>query len=622
MTFSAPGDSLPRNVLFVSGIGGDTQRYRCLHAQEQLALLDIPSQLRPHTDHATLSDALDYDLYILHRVPYSDLIEDLLGLLRRQGKVAVYDTDDLVFEPKIVDQIRLIDVLSPVEARRYRQDVSRNRQTMLACDHVLVPTDYLARAVAALGQRVSVHRNALSAEFIHLAEEAYAQNLVRRRVSGSRLIIGYASGTPSHGRDFLQAADALLRLLKKYDHIDLHIFGYLSLDDRFAAWAHRIRRTPYRPWQRVPAVVGEFDINLAPLEQDNPFCQGKSELKYLLAAAVGVPTVASRIDAFEHAIQHGEKGFLAGDTGEWLATLELLITDAQTRHTAGRRAREHVLQNYTPAVRAQSMVSLLSEIWQGRPAPALCGQSEGSELQREVIQFQQKHLARQREAIEEMAQQIETQGDQLSQYEAQIADLERQVADFRRTWTAQMETAVAARRRRSLVRAIARGKAVIKKWFYLSPRITIEGRLASPGSELIAGRSQGQTFVAVKDGLHRLEILLATFGRVNTGEVVFHLRSGTAATSDIAAVRVSAAALKDNQYHHFDFDPLGESAGRSFYFYLEAPTAVPGDAISVWTFEDAGPQGWRRYANDSPLGGQIVFLARYLEDADETEGIS
>ncbi|MFZ5917785.1 MAG: glycosyltransferase family protein [Chloroflexota bacterium] len=599
----------PQSILFVSGIGGDTQRYRCAHAQEQLALYGIASRLRLDADHTMLADALACDLAILHRVPWSDLIGDLVALLRAQGKAILFDTDDLLFDAGIVAQVRLLDVLSPAEAERYRQDVPRNRQTLLACDRVLVPTDDLARRVAALGQRVFVHRNALSAEHLRLCELAYQHRRARSTAQGE-LVIGYASGTPSHDRDFLAAADALLAVLAKYDHVRLHVFGFLSLDDRFAAWMPRIRRTPRLPWQQVPGVIAGFDINLAPLELDNPFCQAKSELKYFLAGAVGVPTVASRTDAFEYAIRQGENGFLAGNVEEWLAALEQLITDAETRRAVGERAREHVLEHYTPEVRARSLLSLLAEIQAERPVAV-----SGPELQGEVIQRQQKHLTQQRQDLEAMARQVQAQRDRLSRYEAQIADLERQLADLRRLWTRQLETAAAARRRRPVARVVACGAASIKKWLHLSPRTTIDGRLASPGPELIAGRSQGQTFFAVEDGLHRLEILFATFGRLNTGQVALHLRADTTATQDLLTLTVDAVQLKDNQYHHFEFEPLPHSAGRRYYFCLEAPAAVPGDAVSVWVFEDTGPDGWTRHVDGLPVAGQVVFLARYVDRA-------
>jgi glycosyltransferase involved in cell wall biosynthesis len=612
-------DRLPRSVLFVSGISGEktnTQRYRCAHAQEQLALHGIQSVLRHHTDHAVLADALECDLCVLHRVPFTELGGDLVGLLHRQGKAAVYDTDDLVFDPGVTDQIRFFDSLAPATARQYRRDVERNRRMLLACDRVWVPTRYLAQAVEALGRPVSVHRNALSAEFLRLAQEVYTRKAASRRVRLSPVVIGYASGTRSHDRDFREAAGALLHLLEKYDDVHLHILGHLSLDERFDAWAHRIRRTPYRPWQEIPAVVSEFDINLAPLEQGNPFCQGKSELKYLHAGAVGVPTVASRTDAFEYAIRHGENGFLAGSDGEWLEALKRLVIDADARRAMGARAREHVLRHYTPEARAESLIDLLADLWRERPAP-----SASVEIRAEVIGLQRKHLARQREALAGMTRQAAAQRERARRAEAQRAELEQELADWRRLWTSQLEGAVAARRRWAMAQAIARMKTAVKRWLGRAPKIMLNGRIASPGPELTAGRCMGQTFVSAENGLCRIEVLFATFGRINTGRVILSLRADPAAVQDLRTVQVRAAALRDNEYHHFDFEPLPDSAGRSLYFCLEAPEAVPGDAVSAWVFEDAGPRGWRRYAGAKPVGGQIVFLARYFDDVDRGEAL-
>ena len=68
-------------------------------------------------------------------------------------------------------------------------------------------------------------------------------------------------------------------------------------------------------WQGLPNIVAQIDINLAPLELDNPFCQAKSEIKFTEAALVGVPTVASPTQAFVYAMRDGEDGLLAAGRG-------------------------------------------------------------------------------------------------------------------------------------------------------------------------------------------------------------------------------------------------------------------------------------------------------------------
>src|SRR5436190_8384191 len=105
-------------VLFVSGIGGDTRRYRCLHHQEQLALHGIASELREAHDRQLYVDATLADLFILHRVSYSPLIGDLIDIAHVRGKPVIFETDDLIFEPELYAKIAFIDTLSPEAAHR------------------------------------------------------------------------------------------------------------------------------------------------------------------------------------------------------------------------------------------------------------------------------------------------------------------------------------------------------------------------------------------------------------------------------------------------------------------------------------------------------------------------
>src|SRR5204863_5326912 len=104
----------------------------------------------------------------------------------------------------------------------------------------------------------------------------------------------------------------------------------------------------------LPQLIAQIDINLAPLELDNPFCQAKSEIKYTEAALVGVPTVASPTDAFAYAITHGENGLLAATVDEWQAALSQLIEQPEARQQLGAVARQRVYQEYVPQVCSQA----------------------------------------------------------------------------------------------------------------------------------------------------------------------------------------------------------------------------------------------------------------------------
>src|SRR6202035_5617488 len=78
-----------------------------------------------------------------------------------------------------------------------------------------------------------------------------------------------------------------------------------------AAVEHQIEWRLMRPLRELPDELARFDINIAPLEVGNPFCEAKSELKFFEAALVEVCTVASPTGPLQRAIREGETGKLA-----------------------------------------------------------------------------------------------------------------------------------------------------------------------------------------------------------------------------------------------------------------------------------------------------------------------
>ena len=103
----------------------------------------------------------------------------------------------------------------------------------------------------------------------------------------------------------------------------------------------------------------------------------------------------------------------------------------------------------------------------------------------------------------------------------------------------------------------------------------------APG-ELIRGTTVGQTFIADATGVYRVDVLLATYARRNSGPIIFHLRSSPADIRDWVTLRIDAARVRDNAFQSFEFKPLPNAKGEPLYFYLEAPEARPGNAITVW----------------------------------------
>jgi glycosyltransferase involved in cell wall biosynthesis len=202
-----------------------------------------------------------------------------------------------------------------------------------------------------------VHLNAASLELMARSEQARQEP----RPADGKVVIGYASGTPTHNRDFALIAPVLQELLHIHTEIELRIIGHLDLEPGWKMFHDRIQRYASVPWQELPVWLGQIDLNLAPLVEKNPFSQSKSEIKYLEAGLVGVPTLASRIGSYVGAIVNGENGLLATEPQEWRVGLEKILA-AEKLASLGQAAYKDVIERYSPVTRARQAVALLNEI--------------------------------------------------------------------------------------------------------------------------------------------------------------------------------------------------------------------------------------------------------------------
>jgi glycosyltransferase involved in cell wall biosynthesis len=408
-------------VLFVSGQDGDTRRYRCLHPKEQLALKGVGSEVRGISDFQLYRDSIEYDLFILHRVPHNEFIQDLIELAQLQGKAVIFETDDLVFDPDLFPHVGYLDTLSTQELHRFQQEMNLQAKTFHLCRAVLTTTESLASEARRRGKEAHVHRNAPSQEMIRISEQAY-QQYKQDGISKKETTIGYFSGTGSHDRDFRVVTPALIAILENFPTVGLHISGHLNLDPVFEPWAHRIQRAPYISWRELPYLMARVDINLAPLEIENPFCQSKSEIKFIEAALVGTPTVATPTDAYRHAITDGVNGLWAVSREEWFEALSLLIKHPEKRRTLAEAARQTVYAQYTPERRGSELLSLLETIAESIPAPRPTPDC----LALEIAERMKRHLDQLLAAIDHQERQLFDLRRALEQSESRGSHLERQ----------------------------------------------------------------------------------------------------------------------------------------------------------------------------------------------------
>jgi glycosyltransferase involved in cell wall biosynthesis len=297
-------------------------------------------------------------IVIIHRASFDNQIAWLEREIHNKGGILIQDLDDLIFDPDAFIYINSIDFADPLRVSLYQEDMRRNRKTLDACDFVMASTKFLAEYVHQLGKPVRIHRNAFSLEMLERSEFAYQT----RKMKPDKIVIGYASGTSTHNQDFALIKPALRTILDHYPDSELWIVGPLDPGNDWGSLTNRISKHKLVPWRKLPEIQAQFDINLAPLRTDNPFGQSKSEIKYMEAALLRIPTIASPSDAFKYAIKHGDNGFLADSNEEWKQTLERLIEQPKLRSNVGETAYLDVMSRYHPAVRAQEFVETVNSM--------------------------------------------------------------------------------------------------------------------------------------------------------------------------------------------------------------------------------------------------------------------
>jgi 2-polyprenyl-3-methyl-5-hydroxy-6-metoxy-1,4-benzoquinol methylase len=348
--------------LIMSGCPGDAYRYRCEHHAEQLRFLGlaVDSTFFDQVDYRTALES--YQVFWLHRVPHTEDIEAFIKAAQQTGKPVIFDTDDLVFDEEKIPYIRALKWMSQSEVDLYYDGVRRYHRTLSRCRLATVTTEPLRRAVQRIlpHMRCLVIPNVLSDIQVAQAQEALAQ--ARPAEDDGIVRIAYFSGTHTHNVDFKECSPALVRGLEAFPQVRVMLVGHLDVGGEFARFEDRVERHPLMPWQDLPRLLRRVDINLAPLEPENPFTECKSSLKYFEAGLLGVPTVASDVEPYRQSIIHGENGYLCRTAEDWYQCISRLVQDAALRREMGLMARTDVLKNCTTRTASSHLREVLKEI--------------------------------------------------------------------------------------------------------------------------------------------------------------------------------------------------------------------------------------------------------------------
>ena len=313
-----------RRVHVLHGFYGAEIPYSCTYIRLLCPLSHPTLAERIELTHGTAEAIPDCDLLVVERHvlwPYERQLDGFVRVLsrcRQRGVPVVYQLDD-----------NLLDLHRDEPWETYPGNSLRGVVAFLArqADGVIVSTPAIAERLARLRSGALVVPNALDERLFGSSPEPFVSR-------SSAVTIGYM-GTLTHEADLRMVLAPLRALLRRQaGRVRLELVGG-GAEERIASLFEglpfRMRNLgsehPYPrfvPWMRQQL---RWDVAIAPLE-DDAFTRGKSDLKYLDYAALGIPGVFSDVRPFRDTVRHRETGLLAANEPEaWAEALEEIVSD-------------------------------------------------------------------------------------------------------------------------------------------------------------------------------------------------------------------------------------------------------------------------------------------------------
>lgn len=261
------------------------------------------------------------------------LADAWFGMLRRAGKLVVYDADDDLFGPELDRRALALGWADGKSATQLEAERQARIWAMTMCDGVTVSTQRLATVVRGLTPRpVVVLPNAIDISWFRRVLRG-----AERRIDG--ITIGWAGGKRPDD-DLLAVAEAWRRIAARFPDVRFVVAGYLSPALRAAVPADRLHVVPWMPLERYPATLRDIDIaccSVAP----TPFNRSKSQIKAYEAAVAGAAVVVSPT-VYGSLVEHGVTGYVAETADEWEHALADLVSRPALRSMMARRLLKHV----------------------------------------------------------------------------------------------------------------------------------------------------------------------------------------------------------------------------------------------------------------------------------------
>lgn len=225
----------------------------------------------------------------------------------------------------------------------------------MVSDAMIVSTPYLQEVYAPYNERIYQVPNCIDFKL---------WGKVRTK-SKPGIRIGWSGGA-SHDEDLRIIEPIIPKIVKANPSVRFVMIHGVPYSMREINGVKHVRK--FARIDRYPQHIADqdWDIAMGPLV-DNSFNRSKSNLRWLEAGALGIPTVASDVGHFASTVHHGVDGFLASNADEFENFLQILISDRKLRKRIGTEARERIRNDFNVDKIAGRYISFIEDVIERGP---------------------------------------------------------------------------------------------------------------------------------------------------------------------------------------------------------------------------------------------------------------
>jgi len=292
---------------------------------------------------------------------------------RKDGHLTVVDHDDNLFalsplSPHYKDfGVEEITVKLPdntimklwedgknIDLKANKQKQEDFKKVLGAVDLLTVTTPYLAEVYKPYCRKIEVLPNCIDGEIWEHRELADKPKETRI----------YWSGGASHYDDWAMINKPLKKVLDNNENIKLVILGQKFSGTLKEMDMSKVEHHPWVHYEAYPykTIFMQPTFCIIPLEATE-FARGKSPIKWIEQAALGIPCVTSFTPPYDLVYEEGNGIFIKdNDPDLWIQGMQMLIDDPLLRAKLGGEAKRYVLANYDIRLQWHKWKTVFEEI--------------------------------------------------------------------------------------------------------------------------------------------------------------------------------------------------------------------------------------------------------------------